>query len=392
MWVNPKVIIGNTATGTYYYHRPNIVAEIWEQVAKGNHVLLAAPRRVGKTSVMKFMALNSPKEYKSIFENVQSIKSEDEFYKKIYSLLKSCLGKGQRTTTWVVDFFKKIKIQEIDATGSIKLGDKTINYLDAVNHILPKLNEERVKIILFIDELPEVLHRLNKAGNKEEAISILKNIRTWRQDDQFKNFCLVLAGSIGIHHVVKAIEGRTTDTNDFNNVNFESLSSDEAYKYIGWATEEATVQYNETLKKHLLSRVGQYIPYFINLMLDEINKLARKGSNPNITNENIDNAFDIIVKESDHFRDWKNRLFDYMSPNDADLQNDVLKHIAHRGFISQQKLYDLSIKYNRANDYMELVSDLEKDGYIIEKGDQYIFLSPFLKAFWKKENPIYNVE
>src|SRR5438874_2668220 len=141
MWHNPKVIIGNTATGNYYYDRPNIVAEIWEQIEKGNHVLLAAPRRVGKSSVMKYMALNSQEEYKCIFENVQGIKSEDEFYKKIYSLLKSCLGKVQRTATWVTDFFKKIKIEEIDATGSIKFGDRTINYLDAVNCILPQLSE-----------------------------------------------------------------------------------------------------------------------------------------------------------------------------------------------------------------------------------------------------------
>ena len=392
MWKNPKVIIGNTATGDYYFDRPNIVAEIWNQIEKGNHVLLAAPRRVGKSSVMKYMALNSPGGYKCIFEIVQGIKSEDEFYKKIYSLLKSCLNKGQKSATWVSDFFKKIKIEEIDATGSIKFGDRTINYLEAVNHILPKLNDEEIKIILFIDELPEVLHRLNKAGKKEAAASILKNIRTWRQGEQYKNFCLVLAGSVGIHHVVKSIEGRTTDTNDFNKVDFDSLSNDEAHEYIGWATHEATIQYDDELRKHLLSRVGQYIPYFINLMLDEINKLAGKRNNPNINSEDIDIAFDMIVKNSDHFRDWKNRLFDYMSPDDANFQNHVLKHIAHTGFVSQQKLYDLSIRYNRVNDYIELVSGLEKDGYIIEKADQYIFLSPFLKAFWKRENPIYNAD
>lgn len=58
-WINPKIIIGNTATGAYYYDRPDIVANIWEQIMIGNHVLLAAPRRVGKSSIMKFMIANT---------------------------------------------------------------------------------------------------------------------------------------------------------------------------------------------------------------------------------------------------------------------------------------------------------------------------------------------
>ena len=62
---------------------------------------------------------------------------------------------------------------------------------------------------MFIDELPEVLHSLNKKNKKEDAIVILKNLRRWRQEDQFKNFRIVLAGSVGIHHVIKLIEGRT---------------------------------------------------------------------------------------------------------------------------------------------------------------------------------------
>lgn len=46
-WKNPKVIIGNTATGDYYYPRPEIEANIWEEIEKGNHVLIAAPLYYG---------------------------------------------------------------------------------------------------------------------------------------------------------------------------------------------------------------------------------------------------------------------------------------------------------------------------------------------------------
>jgi hypothetical protein len=38
---------------------------------------------------------------------------------------------------------------------------------------------------------------------------------------------------------------------------------------------------------------------------------------------------------------------------------------------------------------MELMHGLERDGYVVEKNNRYQFLSPFLQAFWKKDNPVY---
>ena len=52
-WVNPKIIIGNTATGAYYFPRPHIEDSIWEEIEKGNHVLIAAPQFIFVTPFLK---------------------------------------------------------------------------------------------------------------------------------------------------------------------------------------------------------------------------------------------------------------------------------------------------------------------------------------------------
>ncbi len=83
-WIGPRIIIGAKVTGDYYYPRPQIIKEIWEEIKKGNNVLIAAPRRVGKTSVMTNMVENCPEGYKCIFENIQGIKSEVLFYERFY--------------------------------------------------------------------------------------------------------------------------------------------------------------------------------------------------------------------------------------------------------------------------------------------------------------------
>lgn len=392
-WISPKIIIGPTAKGSYYYNRPQIVAAIWEQINTGTHVLLAAPRRVGKSSVMEFMVENCEESTKCVFRNIQGIKSSDEFYKRFYELIIFCLSKFDKAKSRFAGWFKEINFEEITLEG-VKFGDrKSINYLEEIGSILPKLQSEKVKVVLFLDELPEVLHNLYKAGKKEEASSILDNLRVWRQDVRLKDcFCLVLAGSVGIHHVVKTIEGRTSDLNDLKTIDFEPLNYEEASDYVDRVTYEATVQYNDELKAFLLSKIHYYLPYFINLMLDEINKIARKTGNTTISQKSIDTAFDAIVKNSDHFKEWKNRLFDYFPADDAEYMNEVLTYIAHKEAINKRKLYDLASKYNKKNVYVDMMDGLEKDGYITEQDDQYVFVSPFLKAYWKRNNPIYDGE
>jgi uncharacterized protein len=390
-WKNPKIIIGNTATGDYYFNRPQIEADIWEEIEKGNHVLIAAPRRVGKSSVMVSMTANAPINTQCVFENIEGLKSDEQFYKKFLELIIQCLNKFQKGTNWINTFFKGINIEEITLEG-VKFGDKkAVNYLEEINKILPKLAENKIKVILFLDELPELLNHLFKENRKNEATGILNNMRSWRQNTYIRNhFNLVLAGSVGIHHIVKKIEGRTVSINDLGIVNFDALTFEEAQNYVDWATIEATIQYNELLKNHLLSKINYFIPYFINLMLNEINRVGRKTNNPTITPLIIDAAFNEIVKNSDHFTEWKSRIFDYFSVEDADFMNEVLVFLAHKNTINNRKLYDLAFKHKSKNNYMELIHGLERDGYIVEKGENYQFISPFLKAFWKKDNPIYN--
>ena len=283
IWKDPGIIIGNTAIGTYYYPRPEIEAQIWAETQKGNHVLLAAPRRVGKSLVMLAMQANCPADTRCIFKNIQGVQSETEFYKVFFELILQCLNKFEKGKNWVGKFFAHLNIEEITLEG-VKFGEKKpTDYVAEINSILSKIGQDDLKIVLLLDELPEVLYNLYKKGRRDEAGGILDRLREWRQNPEIRtNFSLVLAGSVGIHHIVKTIEGRTTDINDFGIVPFEALSQQTAADYVAWATKDATLQYNEQLTTHLLSKINYFIPYFINLMLDEINRSARKNNTTQI--------------------------------------------------------------------------------------------------------------
>ena len=392
-WIDPNFIIGNVAKGDNFYLRKDIIEDIWKELKRGNSVLLAAPRRVGKTSIMQYMAEHPVGNYKLIFQDIEGIDSANDFFERVYMLILNCLNKTKKAKKWFENFKTSKTIKSIGPNG-IEFETKPKDYLKAINALLIEINEikEVENIVLLLDELPQALFNIHKDNNNKEAVSILENLRHWRQQPEInKKVKFVFAGSVGIHYVVNKIKTRISDLNDLAKVYFEPLSNSEAHKYIDWATKGATVTYTAKLKQYLLDKIQYFVPYFFNLLLKEINKQAKKANNPKITMQNIDTAFDTVVKHNDYFEDWKKRLQNYMPKEDFNFVNEILIHAAHKGNISLQEIYDKAVKYDKTADYMDFIGDLEKDGYITEIAqNKYCFVSPFLSTFWKKNNPIYN--
>ena len=57
-WVKPKTITGPPAEGDKYLRRQYINDVFWDQIKGGEHILISAPRRVGKSSIMKDIVIN----------------------------------------------------------------------------------------------------------------------------------------------------------------------------------------------------------------------------------------------------------------------------------------------------------------------------------------------
>jgi len=388
-WKSPNIILGSVATGGNFFRREDLEEIIWDRLRAGSSVQLTAPRRVGKTSIMQFMAKQSVENYRSIFDDIEGVSSANEFYERIYFLLLSCLNKMDKARIWVKKILKSRSITKISLDG-IEWKMKPDDFLKETNLLLREINDnaEIENIVLFLDELPVLLLKMSKKKN-EEATSILSNLRYWRQQPELnKKVRFVLAGSVGMHYVVKAIEGRIAVLNDLSTVKFEPLTHEAAVEYVKWATDSSSLFFDPVLIEYLLGKIHYNVPYFINLILNDINMQARKINNPEITEQEIDNAFEAIVTHNDYFQDWENRLKQYMTKVDFNFVNELLIHTAHNGVITLQEIYDKAVKHEKTGDYMKFIFDLEKDGYLVAVNEQYRFISPFLGAYWKRNNPV----
>ena len=68
----PEFYTGSPVDCTDLRFRDGFIAELWDELAT-SHVLLTAPRRTGKTSVMDYMKTNPPDDFHVVSVNAQDI-------------------------------------------------------------------------------------------------------------------------------------------------------------------------------------------------------------------------------------------------------------------------------------------------------------------------------
>jgi hypothetical protein len=391
-WISPNTITGDAATNNRYLRREHINEDFWREVEKGNHILFVAPRRVGKTSIMMDLSENPLEGYACLYQNIEGVKSKEEFYERLFKLILQCVqrSKAKNAIAFLERCVKKYRITEITKTG-VKIDSTPLDYERELRALIPELKEAEIHTVIFLDEFAEVINKLNKQGKQEDAIDIFHTLREIRGDENFEHFTLVFAGSIGLEFVVKIID-RPKLINDLHRIETPALNKEEAKLLIDQLTSSATIQLQPIVVDHLLNVVEHLLPYYIQLMLEEIDLIARENREPAITTHTISLAFDRVLKKNKNFEDWLERLKDYQKDNFPFI-NEILKHAAHKGSISIQEIYDKAndVKYNKSEDYMDFVEELINDGYLVEtQKHTYRFISPFLQQFWLKKYPVYH--
>ncbi len=392
-WIHTKTITGSIADGDKYFRREAIEDALWREIEKGNHILFSAPRRVGKSSIMKYIAENPRDGYRCIYENIQSDGTTEEFYKRVLKLLIKQV-KNPKITEFLAILFA-CKVEEI-STDSVRVVVQERNPKEKLLSLLPKLKEEGEKIVLFLDEFPDVIKKISENQNPAAAMAVLHTLRSIRQNENFRDrFVLVFAGSVGLNHVVRKI-GRTAIINDLHEENLPALRTNkireeeccEAEAFIGQLVKGATMQFSPESMSYMIRKLKQAIPYYLQLLVEECNNLLFDENRTQLSNPDIDRAWDKVLIENKHFSDSDERLKEFFQ-DDYLYFLALLRHCAHKNILSIQESYDMGLAFEIGTEFKTKIDDvLIKDGYLYQEGTNFYFVSPLLKAWWKNRHPM----
>ncbi len=387
-WIKPNTITGSAAEGNKYFRRIDIEDKIWHEISQSNHVLFLAPRRVGKSSIVMYMSNNPKPGFACKYEDIESDTSIQDFYKRLCRMTYEALSFSGKSKSKISTWWNSWNINSL-GKDKIDLGKSSIDYRKEFFNILDDLKVKKEKVVLFLDEFPDVIWKISQRHGVSEAETLLADIRTLRQTKEFKDvFVMVLLGSVGLAHIVKKITGRTDKVNDLHKEFLPALKASQTLDFLDHLVKDATMKINDDTRKYIMEKIGHFIPFYIQLIIEECDELLHQDGRTELNKADIDKAYNVLLKKHQFFEDWDSRLSRYF-PEKYSYLLEVLSKCAAQGTLTLQEIYDIGFEHRNSPEWKADIDDiLVADGYLTENDEQYIFNSPLLRDWWKARHPI----
>lgn len=389
-----KNIIGIPARGNSFYPRKKEIEKVFRSISAGNNLQIAAPRRVGKSSILYHFQDNPQDGYSFIYVDVEPVISKNDFYKAIYiELLKS---EHLAKTTQLIEQLRTASnrfLQRLSGInvleGSIELDEaKEMNYEDQFFNFMHGVDLKDIKIVMMIDEFPEVILNIvhKNKGDYAEAIEFLQSNRAMRNNKDINGkIQFIYTGSNSLNITVAKFDS-TSLINDLQSISVDPLSEPEARDLIRkvLATYERSI--TDYVIDHLLEKIEWLLPFYIQLVIYELISLIdakAEISDPKL----IETAFEKILEQrnQNYFDHYISRLRRLFKDTEHDFVRKVLSEVAQKSSLNITDLTNIAVDYGCEKDLKRYIQALMYDGYINEvEKNIYAFNSPVLKLWWLK--------
>ena len=386
-----KNIVGTPARGENFFRREAEVETILTSLDNDNNIQIAAPRRIGKTSILFHMLDRRIGGYRYVYVDTESIDSEEAFYKKLLKEILKLEGMESAVTRLLKAggmIARKIKSIKVATAGiDFEEGKQDISYYDDLVHFLSGLvDEEESQLILLIDEFPQTILNIVSTHGMDAAIHFLQSNRTMRLNpDIVGKVRFIYTGSIGLNHTVAAIDS-TAFINDLNTLEIGPLSKADGRALLTELLSFRNASIKPEARDYLLGKLEWLIPFHIQLLVQELLRQELPDNQADISH--VDRAFEEIIaaRNENHFAHYFSRLQVQFNADDRRYAMSILQLIAQNGTVRAAQLLAQAVVLNTREQYRNIVEILIYDGYINNTGDAdlYRFNSPVVRTWWLK--------
>ncbi|MCB0624452.1 MAG: hypothetical protein KDC43_11190 [Saprospiraceae bacterium] len=377
-----KNIVGQIPRGGNFYQRDRIIHRIYRRLEAGSHIFISAPRRAGKTSIMRFLEDSPQQGYAFLYISVEDVESLEEYFETLSlellgsKAVSSLVKVSEKAQGFLDEFAKRIKKIRLWSVEVETLQDEPPTYSEEFERLMRDMDTSGFAIVLLIDEFPVALERIAKTHGNEAAVEFLHANRTIRQRAK-PGIQFVYTGSIGLPNIARQLDATAT-INDLNVVEVPPLTQEEGLEFTQKLLDAYQVSCAAGAIVHMLRSIDWLMPFFIQLVVQMLIDEFELHGRP-ITTETVDL---VLEKASNHrnniyFENYYSRLDKSLPKEEAGLAKQILSRIAEEGEVSNDSLRELS-------GAARILEILEFDGYIHLRAEAYRFNSPILQRWWVK--------
>lgn len=374
-----KLKIGSPVVGEDFFGR-EVELRKAESLIRDNNLMLAAPRRVGKTSfARKLTDTLSSKGWNTIFIDLEEITSIDHFFNAFYGELVK-LPETKAVEKVKAKMKKWLSGVELSTTGlpvkaTVKMESSDNNDFKDLADILNTLDNHT---LIVFDELTVLLKSLSDKNDNEQAVRMFLNqFRAMRSATSEKCSWLICS-SVGVRNFTT--QHNLSDTiNDVADFELGAFSDEEATKFVSTLAESIGIEADAKIKRYILDKIGWNIPFFIQLLLSRlpVGEIAKAD---------VDDAYGHLL-QTGSFDTWHERLnIEY--GNNKDVAKLILKYLCvNVDGKTRDEIYNhiyAKMPSFEDDEMGLLLRALMTDGYLVKDGEQYKFRSPLLRDYWKE--------
>ena len=393
------------------WFRDPYIDQVWETLRR-QHVLISAPRRTGKTSVMNHLARNPREGYLVVYQNVQDLSHPAQLFQTI---LENFFEQSQDLTNQLAQsgFGMLKRAIEIvrNSVDSVSAGGFKIalrnsdpywekHWKEHGDSLLAAIRKSQRPVLLIIDELPDLILEMR---DRDETLvrDFLAWFRVQRQNPVPSQDPVrwLIGGSVNLTSTLDEL-GEVAAINDIAIETLPVLTDDQVIEFVRRMLEGREVPYEPDAPWTALKRLGRPIPLFLQLATQDIVRSWR--NNPRtITAKDVDAVFDALISSQaaqDKLQHYHSRIkLHYKQPKQSaayallgQLSQSSSNGLSRRALLSEfvRHLDAQSMEINepdKRRQFNHLMRDLENDFYIVEIDDEsYDFASGLMKAWWKK--------
>lgn len=361
---------GTIVRGDFFYDRKEESERIVSTLTNGNNMVLFAPRRYGKTSlVFRVIEQLEEKGYTCIYMDFLPVYSIETFVSLYISAIEKKQNNLQRLVQIITNVVKSIRPKlTFDSSGNpefgIDLTENTVSIqtLSDVLDLPEKLAQSGKKTIVIFDQFQEIT-KLNKFG-------VESLLRSKIQQQQQVNY-LFLGSRTHLLNDMFNNKNRAFYNSAFH-MQLGPLPHDDTIAYLQEKFSQSGIVIDLQVALYLIELSGD-IPYYIQLLAAEIWQYIITLQT-SVTRELVDTCAERIVELK---KDYYFELFGHQSV----MQKQLLKALIQSGDNIFSASYTRQFRLSAASTTQKSVLALMDNG-IIDKTDSSYFISdPFFKRF-----------
>lgn len=405
----PEFYTGAPVDHTDLRYREEFLALLWETLAR-QHVLLTAPRRTGKTSVMDHLLHHPKGGFLVLKENVQDLNHPADFFLALLArfhdehpnLVRDAISKGWSLVKTALDKIESVGTSEFKVALRESDPKWSENWRRHGDELLKKLREPGKPVLIVIDELPDML--LNMRRDHPEALQpFLAWFRSQRLEPNPKSDPLrwLVGGSVNLSSTLDAV-GMVDLINDLEDLGLPVLTEAQVKDFVTTMLESRGVPLRPEVASAVNKVLGRPIPLFLQMLTQDLFREWKKvGKRERPMNKaDVAAAFERLVRSSaaqDRLQHYHSRLREYYREPALSAAHAILgklslsaNGISRRGLNAEFE-HHLSqagqslLPHESKQAFNQLLRDLANDFYIEEiTEDQFDFASGILKSWWRK--------